>query len=65
MALYTWADWHTYAQDQMANHQQAIFWSVDYLANWMDQAVQNWHSELIFGVWLAYQIQRGQKKEEN
>lgn len=64
MVAFTWGDWHTYAAEQQAHHETADFWSVDYLANWVDQALQNWQSELIFGVWLAYQIQRGQKSDE-
>jgi hypothetical protein len=48
-AFFTWADWYTYAQEQQAHHESASFWSIAFLANWGDNAAQNWHSELLFG----------------
>lgn len=62
LALFTWGDWHTYAQDQQQHQQLALFWSLDFLAHWLDNAAQNWHSEIIFGIWLAWHITRGQQK---
>jgi hypothetical protein len=53
LAAFTWGDWHTYVNDQSAHHESAAFWSSDFLANWLDNAAQNWHSELLFGVLLV------------
>lgn len=53
LIAFTWADWYNYSNEQSAHHESAIFWSKDFLANWLDNAAQNWHSELLFGVLLV------------
>jgi hypothetical protein len=58
LVFFTWADWHTYVQDQEAHRQTAEFWSNDFLANWGDNAAQNWHSELLFGVLVVVLLKK-------
>jgi hypothetical protein len=53
LGAFTWGDWYTYAADQKDHHGHAVFFSWAFLANYLDNAAQNWHSELLFGVLLV------------
>jgi hypothetical protein len=64
LIFFTWADWYTFAQDQEAHHEAAHFWSVQFLANWGDNAAQNWHSELLFGVLVVVLLKGARRGSE-
>lgn len=49
LVLFTWANWHNYVMRQQHDHVSAVFFSWDYLAEWLYNAASNWQSEILFG----------------